>query len=171
MLRVNLVSKLPRVALVGLSLPRLASTMTTRVPPGTPEHQLYTGKEHKWANNPLTRVNNGLRSLTPTFALLFMTIVINRSTTGQSAYKWLNANYSPFQINAWWTFGITSVVYWIGGLIFMVFDLTERPRRVFKYKLQTSQKVCAQDYGRICWIVLRNQVRFSCFTDRLCRES
>lgn len=122
------------------------------------EPQPYRGKEHKWAKDPLSRINSGLKALSPTFALLLITILINRSTTGQSAYKWLNANYTPFQINAWWTFGITSIVYWIGGLIFMALDLTERPRWIFKYKLQPSQRVSAQGYGRICWVVLRNQV-------------
>ena len=124
------------------------------------KRQPYTGKEHKWAKDPLTRINSGLWSLSPTFALLLTTILVNRSTTGQSTYQWLNANYSPFQINAWWTFGITSVVYRIGGLVFMAVDLTERPRWVYKYKLQPSQKVSGKQYRSVCSIVLRNQVCF-----------
>lgn len=129
-----------------------------RAPEKAAERTTYTGKEHKWANDPLTRINASLRALTPTIALLLVTILFHRSATGQAVYIWLNSNYTPFQINAWWTFGVTSVVYWIGGLLFMAIDLTERPRAIYKYKLQPGQKVSAQDYRKVCWIVLRNQV-------------
>lgn len=133
--------------------------MTALTPEDTAERAVYTGKEHTWAKDPLTRMNDGLRALTPNIALLLITTLFNRSATGQDAYHWLNSNYTPFQINAWWTFGITSVVYWIGGLLFMVVDLTERPRVIYQYKLQPSQKVSVEDYKRVCWVVLRNQVR------------
>jgi hypothetical protein len=149
---------------LGLFLHQRAMTvtmMTSDTPERATERQSYTGKEHKWARDPLTRINGDLQSLTPTFVHLLTTILINRSAAGQSAYQWLNANYTPFQINAWWTFGITSVVYWIGGLVFMTVDLTERPRWVYKYKLQPSQKASGQQYRRVCWIVLRNQVRLA----------
>lgn len=130
-------------------------------PEGALERRIYTGREHMWAVDPLTRLNDGLVALTPTFALLLGTILFNKSKTAENAYAWLNGNYTPFQINAWWTFGITSVVYWIGGLIFMAVDLLEWPRWAYNYKLQPEQKVTAQDYMRVCWIVLRNQVRVS----------
>lgn len=76
-------------------------------------------EEHKWGVRPATRINhNPLLSLMPVIAILAITIGFNHSTYAQRFYTWLNANYTPFQINSWWTFGITSGVYWIGGLIF-----------------------------------------------------
>lgn len=118
----------------------------------------YAGREHKWARNRLTRLNNGLRSLSPAAGLLLLTTLINRSVTAENCYGWLNSKYTPFQINAWWMFGITSVVYWAGGLAFMAGDLLEQPRWFYRYKLQPEIKVSVKDYKKVCWIVLRNQV-------------
>lgn len=122
------------------------------------EPPMYTGKEHKWAISPFTRLNDRLKSLTPTAALLAFTILINKSTTTHGFYTWLNQNYTPFQINTWWAFGITSVVYWIGGLAFMVIDLWEWPKWAWKYKLQPEIRITGRDYLKVCAVVLRNQV-------------
>ncbi|SGZ28609.1 BQ5605_C027g10386 [Microbotryum silenes-dioicae] len=83
----------------------------------------------------------------------------NQSTFGHEASKALNRSFSPYTINLWGTFIITSVVYWIGGLIFMAFDLYEPLHNVLKpYKLQPDKRVSVADYKKVCWIVLRNQV-------------
>lgn len=121
-------------------------------------HPTYAGREHRWARDRMTRLNNGLRALFPAAGLLLLTILINRSATANVCYEWLNANYTLFQINAWWSFGITSVVYWVGGLLFMAVDLLEYPKWFYHYKLQPEMKVSAKDYRKVCWIVLRNQV-------------
>ncbi|KAF8316140.1 hypothetical protein DL93DRAFT_795090 [Clavulina sp. PMI_390] len=128
-------------------------------PSGTSERPaVYAGKEHSWAVHPLTRANRGLRALTPTILELSATILFHKSETGKNFYKWLNDNYTPFQINVWWTFGITSVLYWVIGLLFMAVDMTESPKMLYKYKLQPSQRITWKDYQKVCWIVLRNQI-------------
>ncbi|KAM0746038.1 hypothetical protein T439DRAFT_307251 [Meredithblackwellia eburnea MCA 4105] len=116
-------------------------------------------KTHKWALSPYTRMNGPLLSLLPTVLVIALTIYINKSTFAPRFYHWLNSNYTPFQINSWWTFGITTVVYWIGGLVFMALDMWEPLRkRVEKYKLQPTQRVTWKDYRKVCLIVLRNQL-------------
>jgi methylsterol monooxygenase len=119
----------------------------------------YKGKQHKWAERAATRVNMGLMSLTPTIVVIAFSIYINKTVAAKTFYIWLNHNYTPFQINAWWSFAITSAVYWAGGLIFMVIDLF-KPAVFHKYKIQPAQSISPGDYRRVCWIVLRNQVIF-----------
>lgn len=88
-----------------------------------------------------------------------ITIGFNQSSTGLAFYEWLNKHYTPFQINAWWTFVITSAVYWAGGLVFMAFDLVDSlHERVKPYKVQPEKRVLWSDYKKVLWIVERNQL-------------
>lgn len=104
-------------------------------------------------------MNPRLLALAPTIAVLTITILFNKSSYALPMYTWLNANYTPFQINTWIGFAATSGVYWAGGLIYMALDLWEPLRsRVESYKLQPGSRVTAADYRKVCLIVARNQV-------------
>ncbi|KAM0786821.1 hypothetical protein ACM66B_002252 [Microbotryomycetes sp. NB124-2] len=119
----------------------------------------YDGKQHRWALASTTRLNGRLSSLTPTVGLLAFTIMFNKSKYASQLYSWMNSNYTPWQINAWGTFILTSVVYWIGGLAFMLVDLWDPLFNLAKpYKLQPDKRVPWKDYKRVLWIVARNQV-------------
>ncbi|SCZ93832.1 BZ3500_MvSof-1268-A1-R1_Chr6-3g08915 [Microbotryum saponariae] len=119
----------------------------------------YDGKEHQWALKRETRLNGKIISTMPNVFIIGLTIWVNQSTFGHEAYKALNRSFSPYTINLWGTFIITSVVYWIGGLIFMAFDLYDPLHNVLKpYKLQPDKRVSVADYKKVCWIVLRNQM-------------
>ena len=116
-------------------------------------------EEHKWAVLPSTRANGPIISLLPTLTMWTITIAFNKSRTGIAFYDWLDANYTPFQINAWITFAITSLVYWAGGLVFMAFDLNDSLHaKVKKYKVQPDRRVSWQDYKKVMWVVARNQL-------------
>ncbi|KAL8287496.1 hypothetical protein RQP46_003354 [Phenoliferia psychrophenolica] len=123
----------------------------------------YTGSEphqqHNWALLPSTRLNTKLISQIPNLIVFLITVTFNHSSYGAAAYSWLNANFTPWQINAWGSFLITAAVYWAGGLIFMALDMFE-PLRVLvaPYKLQPQSKPTWMDYRKVCLIVLRNQV-------------
>ncbi|KAG8926558.1 hypothetical protein FRC02_008801 [Tulasnella sp. 418] len=95
---------------------------------------------------------------TPMFLMWAITIGFNKSSLGQRFYDWMNANYTSMQIHSWGTFIVTSSVYWILGIIFMIADLTERPKWLLKYKLQPWKRVSGKEYAKICLVVLRNQV-------------
>ncbi|TFK19028.1 hypothetical protein FA15DRAFT_602237 [Coprinopsis marcescibilis] len=104
-----------------------------------------------------TRLNSGLKPLTPIFLIILVTWAFNQSSLGYQFFTWLNQNYTPFEINAYWSFGITTVVYWMGGLIFMGLDLL-KPSFIQKYKIQPTKDVAWKEYKKILWIVLRNQL-------------
>ena len=126
----------------------------------TPTFPRPRAEQHKWAVLASTRINGELLSLLPLIAIITGTIVFNKSTTALRAYAWLNANYTPFEINVWWTFGISTAVYWIGGLIFMALDMWEPLRvKVSRWKLQPGGRVTWADYRKVSWLVARNQVR------------
>lgn len=128
-----------------------AAEPDTRIP--------YDGKNHRWARLPTTRRNGRLQSLTPTVALIAFTIWFNKSHYGTASYAWLNRTFTPWQINAWVSFAITSVVYWIGGLLFMAVDMWDPLYNIFKpYKLQPEKRISWRDYRKVCWVVLRNQI-------------
>ena len=127
----------------------LKSSPTTTVP--------TTKLKYQWGENVATRLNSGLKPLTPIFLVILVTWSFNQSSMGHDFLTWLNRNYTPFEINAYWSFGITSVVYWIGAWIFMALDLL-KPSFVQKYKIQPAKDVTWKDYKKIMWIVLRNQV-------------
>ena len=117
-------------------------------------------EEHKWAVSKTSRFNDGLVTLTPTLILLFTPIYLNKSPTILRFYDWLNVNYTPFEINVYWSFGITIGLYNFVGGLFMLLDLfgSDAPGSFkAKYKLQNT-RVSAKDYVEVCKIVLRNQI-------------
>lgn len=119
----------------------------------------YDGKQHRWALARTTRLNTKLMSLTPTVALIWFTIWFNKSRFATELYSWMHANFTEWQINAWGTFVITSVVYWIGGLLFMAVDLWDPLHQLFKpFKIQPDKRITWKDYRKVLWIVARNQV-------------
>ncbi|SCV67460.1 BQ2448_5071 [Microbotryum intermedium] len=119
----------------------------------------YDGKEHQWARKRETRLNGKIISTLPNVLIIGFTIWVNQSIFGYEAYKLMSRTFSPYTINLWGTFIITSVVYWIGGLIFMAFDLYEPLHKILKpCKLQPDKRISVADYKKVCWIVLRNQV-------------
>lgn len=116
-------------------------------------------KGYKWAQHASTRAHIGLQTLTPIVAMIAITAGFNQSELGRRWYTWLNENYTPFQISAFWTFGITQGVYWAGGLLYLAVDLLQ-PRVLHQYKLQpdAAGKVTWDNYKKIMWVVFRNQV-------------
>jgi len=81
--------------------------METTPPQAAHKGAQYSGKQHKWAERATTRANIGLKTLTPTIGVLALTIYINKTIAAKRFYVWFNHNYTPFQINAWWSFVIT----------------------------------------------------------------
>lgn len=144
-------------AKLALVLLRLLPTNMLAAPPDTPLP--YDGKTHQWAKDPWTRWNGKVISLLPTVALLAFTCWFNQTQYAVDLYTTLNNNFTPWQINVYAGFIITSVVYWIGGFIFMAADLWDPLHNLVKrYKVQPDKRVSAADYKRVCWVVLRNQV-------------
>jgi methylsterol monooxygenase len=126
-------------------------------PPDTPLP--YDGKNHQWALDPAPRLNGKVISLLPTVSILAFSCWFNRTDYARELYTSLNESYTPWEINVYGGFLITSVVYWIGGFIFMAADLWDPLHNLVKrYKVQPGKRVSAQDYKRVCWVVLRNQV-------------
>jgi len=115
-------------------------------------------KKRAWGVTPQVFENDAVKSFAPVVFQLIVTAAFNKSEMGRRFYMWLNENYTPFEINCYWTFGITSIVYWIGGLLFMLVDMTERPSWIYRYKIQPYKKITWSEYAHICTIVLRNQV-------------
>jgi hypothetical protein len=100
--------------------------------------------------------NTRRMAMVPTFLTQIITIAINKSEWAQRLYISMNANYSPVTIHVWGTIIITSLAYWIPGLMFMFVDLTERPKWLMKYKIQPWRRVGLKEYLKICWVVFRN---------------
>ncbi|KAH6904650.1 hypothetical protein BKA70DRAFT_1296025 [Coprinopsis sp. MPI-PUGE-AT-0042] len=114
-------------------------------------------KGYRFAEHIATRTQQGIQERFPVALVLAITIGFNHSELGRRFYAWLNANYTQFQIQAYWTFGITTVVYWAVGLVFMMADLYE-PEWLYKYKIQPAQRVPWANYKKILWVVARNQL-------------
>lgn len=90
-------------------------------------------------------------------AALLLSLAFNHSYIGLSFYNWLNENYTPFQINAYWTWAITSLVHWTAGLLFMALDLVPSLHIIVKrYKIQPDKQVGWKDYSKIISVVARN---------------
>ena len=92
--------------------------------------------------------------------LLFIPIYLNQTPTMLRFYSWLNANYTPFEINVYWSFGITIGLYNFVGVLFMLLDLfaSSAPGSFkAKYKLQNSE-ISTKEYKEVWRIVLRNQI-------------
>lgn len=97
-------------------------------------------------------------SQAPVFIMQALTVTINKMQWTQDLYRVMNARFSPQAIHIVGTFVITSAVYWALGLLFMIADLTERPKWLMKYKVQPWKRVGPKEYLKICAIVLRNQI-------------
>ncbi|KAG8968310.1 hypothetical protein FRC03_007967 [Tulasnella sp. 419] len=95
---------------------------------------------------------------TPMILMWTITIGFNKSPFAKQFYQWLNANYTHRQIHSWGTFIATTSSYWLLGILFMIADLTGRPKWLMKYKLQPWKKVSAKEYINICLVALRNQL-------------
>lgn len=102
--------------------------------------------------------NTPKMAMAPVFLMQGLTIAINKSDWAQRLYVKMNDTYSPTTIHIFGTFLITSLVYWALGLLFMIADLTERPKWLMKYKVQPWKRVGPKEYFKICLIVLRNQI-------------
>ena len=133
--------------------------MATSTSKGEETPSRLNPKGYRFAESIATRTQQGIQERFPVALVLAITIGFNKSELGRDFYSWLNANYSQFQIQAYWTFGITTVVYWMVGLLFMFADLYE-PRWLVEYKIQPAQRVSLSSYKKILWIVARNQVCF-----------
>jgi fatty acid hydroxylase domain-containing protein 2 len=102
--------------------------------------------------------NTQLMSLTFDFAAIAAFLAFNKSEFGKGCYAWLNDNYTPFQINFYFTFGITTALYWAFAGLYAFVDLTARPHFLFKYKIQPFQRVSLKEYSKIALRVFQNQL-------------
>ncbi|CAO1627304.1 unnamed protein product [Parajaminaea phylloscopi] len=83
-------------------------------------------------------------------------LAFQRTATARQFYSWLEQNYTPVQITAGWGLAISFAVYWGLAGLFAIVDLTQRPRFVFKYKVQPFEPVTLKEYSRIAAVVARN---------------
>lgn len=89
--------------------------------------------------------------------MIVLTWYINTLQSTRDIYDSLNARYTPFELNGWGTFLITTVVYWILGLVFMALDMSRLHQYVRKFKIQPKQ-ISWAEYRAVCVIVVRNQL-------------
>lgn len=125
-------------------------------------HQTLTrlSEEHPWARSLSSRLNHesALNQL-PLWGFIGTTILFNRTTTALRFYTWLNATYTPFEINFWGSLLLTTAVYWIVGLTFMAVDMVPALyARAKAYKVQPDKHVTWREYRRVIAIVVRNQL-------------
>lgn len=98
------------------------------------------------------------------YSFLFMAFVMgsfikfNTSPYAYQVYDQLHQKYTPFQINTWGTFLISTIIYYLVAGLFAFVDLSGHPRFLFKYKVQPFQRVNATEYWEITKIVIRNQI-------------
>lgn len=85
-------------------------------------------------------------------------LAFNASDSGRACYRWLSERYTPFEINLYWTFGLTTAFYWLVAAFFAVVDLTGKPAFVFRYKVQPFSRVGAVEYAQIARKVFWNQL-------------
>ncbi|KAI5479183.1 C-4 methylsterol oxidase [Pseudohyphozyma bogoriensis] len=139
----------------------MATEVKTTVAPEKPAANTplrYT-KNHKWALQPTSRANGRLMGLSPTLAIIAFTCYFNKTDTAQRFYVWLNDNFTPFQINLFGAWGITTACYFIVGFAYMAADLWEPLRsRVAPYKLQPNVRIEAKEYKQVLKVVARNQI-------------
>lgn len=84
---------------------------------------------------------------------------VNQTQWARDFYVWLNQNYTPWQINGWWLFGITTVQYWVTGLIFCAFDMNDTLHSIVaKYKIQPDRRITWAEYRQVFYIVAKNQL-------------
>jgi len=107
--------------------------------------------------SPATRLNDGLITLAPTLFFVFSTIWFSKSELSTRFFTWLNDNYTPWEINVYWTLGITTGSYWLIGVIFMAFDMFDPLHNlVKKYKLQPDIRLTWTQYLEVMRIAGRN---------------
>lgn len=115
-------------------------------------------EEHKWAitKPPLFNHRPGV-ALLHTLLLISGTVLFNQSKYGKEFYTWLNANYTPWDINVWFTTVITTTLYFGVGLVFMAFDLIPALNRLVKpYRIQPTPLIPLKEYAWVIWINARN---------------
>jgi methylsterol monooxygenase len=118
-------------------------------------------EEHRWAEESRKRISQetGGVGWIPNNVIITITCLFNSSTTGKQFYDWMNANYTPFQINTYGMFLVTHIPYWITGLIFMAFDLVPVLNQVLTpLKIQPSKHVEWKDYHILLPVTLRNHL-------------
>ncbi|KDN45271.1 sterol desaturase [Tilletiaria anomala UBC 951] len=128
-----------------------------RKPPVDPATGKLIPRSSWWGFDRVAWSNTKAMSLTFDICAVSCFLVFNASQIGRDFYHWLNANYTPFQIDFYWTFGITTVLYWAFAVLYAVVDLTSWPAAVFQYKVQPFQRVGFKEYGKIAVRVLWNQ--------------
>lgn len=101
-------------------------------------------------------------SFIQTFGIIFLTWGINQLQVTKDIYVWMNANYTEFQINAIGMFVITTVQYWVMGLIFCAFDMNDTLHSlVAKYKIQPQRRITWPEYRQVFYISAKNQLLVS----------
>ncbi|TXT10838.1 hypothetical protein VHUM_02343 [Vanrija humicola] len=148
------VSRAALIVVVALSRRRVAVAVVVHAAP------LTRPEEHKWAVSPATRINHSpLLSLLPTVTFITVTILFNKSIYGKQFYTWLNANYTPWQINVYGTQIATWATYFGVGFLFMLADLWDPLHNLVKrWKIQPDKRITWDDYKQILPINLRNFV-------------
>lgn len=107
--------------------------------------------------SPATRLNDGLLPLLPIFFFVGATILFSKSQAATDFFTWLNANYTPWDINVYWTLGITTGSYWLIGLVFLAFDMYDPLHNlVKKYKVQPDVRLTWAQYREVMRIAGRN---------------
>ena len=139
----------------------MTASTGTRFAAGPPTIDM-TGKaiphSSRWGYSSDVFLNTGLYSMMFMAFIIGSFVAFNTSQLAYDFYDHLNKTYTPFQLNAYGTLIITTVLYYIIAGLFAIIDLTSRPRFLFKYKVQPFQRVNASEYWEITAIVIRNQL-------------
>ncbi|WFD31997.1 hypothetical protein MSPP1_003039 [Malassezia sp. CBS 17886] len=112
----------------------------------------------RWLYSTPASLKSELQALTISAALSSAFVAFSVSTTGRNFYEYLDTTYGAYNVNLWGTFIVTTVFFWVGGLIFAIPDLTGWPKWLFKYKTQPFVRVTPKEYARIMAVSMRNQV-------------
>lgn len=126
-------------------------------PPAIDANGKVIPRSSRWGYSTPAFDNGQIKS---TLFLFFVTntfVLFNQTNTARTLYSYIDTHYTPFQINCWGTFMITTLLYWIIALLFAFADFTGFPGSLFKYKVQPFQRVSRREYLEIAAIVLRNQ--------------
>ncbi|KAJ6790026.1 hypothetical protein PWT90_06751 [Aphanocladium album] len=112
----------------------------------------------RWAYSTASATTGSWGSKVVNLVVVALFTLWQQSPTAHALYAHLDATYGARAVGIWGTFIVTSVFFWAFGALFMVADLTGRPRWLFKYKTQPFVRVPGREYAWICAISLRNQV-------------
>ena len=91
---------------VAASEVRFASDQKSRSIPINPKTGRLIPRTQRWGYDVFSWDNTQLKSLTFDIVAVSSFVAFNSSQYGHDCYTWLNDNYTPFQINFWWTFGM-----------------------------------------------------------------